>query len=134
MVVEKNRHNQVQIRHGLTTNSSDLLNREWSIIRQQDVMVYRIRDYLDADGLVGMPIYDTTLIQVKASAESALVSLVRDEVIAGYQNLKVRQISTQPDVIEVRYEWKPAYPLNYIVVKYSVAVMTGDVTISGGAA
>jgi hypothetical protein len=114
----------------VTTDPTDILSREWSIIGQQDVMVYRIRDFLDADGLIGMPIYDTTLIQVKASAEAALVSLIRDEIIVGYQNLKVRQIATLPDVIEVRYEWKPAYPLNYIVVRYSVAVMTGDVTVS----
>lgn len=130
MVVEKTRRNQIQVRHGVTTDPTDLLSREWSIIGQQDVMVYRIRDFLDADGLVGMPIYDTTLIQVKASAESALVSLVRDGIIVGYQNLKVRQIATLPDVVEVRYEWKPAYPLNYIVVRYSVAVMTGDVTVT----
>ena len=130
MVVERTRRNQMQVRHGVTTDPTDLLTREWSIIGQQDVMVYRVRDYLDADGLIGMPIYDTTLIQVKASAEAALESLVRDGVIVGYQNLKVRQIATLPDVIEVRYEWKPAYPLNYIVVRYSVAVMTGDVTVS----
>ena len=130
MVIERTRRNQVQVRHGVTTDPTDMLTREWSIIGQQDVMVYRVRDYLDADGLIGMPIYDTTLIQVKASAESALVSLVRDGIIVGYQNLKVRQIATLPDVIEVRYEWKPAYPLNYIVVRYSVAVMTGDVTVS----
>ena len=130
MVIERTRRNQVQVRHGVTTDPTDMLRREWSIIGQQDVMVYRVRDYLDADGLIGMPIYETTLIQVKASAESALVSLVRDQIIVGYQNLKVRQIATLPDVIEVRYEWKPAYPLNYIVVRYSVAVMTGDVTVS----
>jgi hypothetical protein len=130
MVVEKTRRGQIQVRHGVTTDPTELLTREWSIIGQQDVMVYRVRDFLDADGLIGMPIYDTTLIQVKASAESALVSLVRDGIIVGYQNLKVRQISTLPDVIEVRYEWRPAYPLNYIVVRYSVAVMTGDVTLA----
>lgn len=130
MVVERTRRNQVQVRHGVTTDPTDMLTREWSIIGQQDVMVYRVRDYLDADGLIGMPIYETTLLQVKASAESALESLTRDGIIVGFQNLKVRQIATLPDVIEVRYEWKPAYPLNYIVVRYSVAVMTGDVTVS----
>jgi hypothetical protein len=131
MVVEKTRLQQVQVRHGVTTNPTDILSREWSIIGQQDVMVYRIRDYLDADGLIGMPIYDTTLIQVKASAESALQSLLDGEIIAGYQNLKVRQIGNMPDVIEVRFEWLPAYPLNYIVVRYSVQTLTGDITIDG---
>jgi hypothetical protein len=130
MVIEKTRRNLVQVRHGVTTNPTDLLTREWSIIGQQDVMVYRIRDFLDADGLIGMPIYDTTLIQVKASAESALQSLIKDQIIRNYQNLKVRQIATTPDVLEVRYEWLPAYPLNYIVVRYSVAVLTGDITVT----
>ena len=128
MVIERTRRQLVQVRHGVTTNPTDLLTREWSITRQADVMVYRIRDYLDADGLIGMPIYDTTLIQVKASAEAALDSLKRDEVIRNYQGLKVRQIATLPDVLEVRYEWLPAYPLNYIVVRYSVAVLSGDIT------
>lgn len=130
MVVEKTRRQQVQVRHGVTTNPTDLLTREWSIIGQQDVMVYRIRDYLDADGLIGMPIYDSTLIQVKASAEAALQSLLRDEIIRNYQGLKVRQIATLPDVLEIRYEWLPAYPLNYIVVRYSVAVLSGDITVN----
>lgn len=134
MVIERNRRNQILVRHGVTTNPTDLLTREWSIIGQQDVMVYRIRDYLEADGLIGMPIYDTTLIQVKASAETALQSLITNQIIVNYQNLKVRQISNQPDVIEVRFEWLPAYPLNYIVVRYSVAVLTGDVTITETAA
>jgi hypothetical protein len=128
MVVEKTRRSQVQVRHGVTTDPTDLLTSEWSIIGQQDVMVYRIRDYLEADGLIGMPIYDTTLVQVKASAEAALVALQRDGVIVGFQNLKVRQLAIHPDVVEVRYEWKPAYPLNYILVRYSVWVMNGDIT------
>jgi len=134
LVVEKTRNNQIQVRHGVTTDPTDILTKEWSIIGQEDVMVYRVRDFLEADGLIGMPIYDTTLLQVKASAESALVSLVRDEIIVGFQNLKIRQLATMPDVVEVRYEWKPAYPLNYIVVKYSVEVMTGDIVISEGTA
>jgi hypothetical protein len=130
MVVELTRRNQVQVRHGVSTNPADLLVREWSIIGQQDTMVYRIRDYLNDDGLIGMPIYASTLVQVKASADAALTSLVSDGVIEAYQNLKVRQLGQEPDVIEVRYEWQPAYPLNYIVVRYSVATMTGDVTLT----
>lgn len=127
MVVELTRQNLVQVRHGVTTDNSDMLAAEWNIIGQGDVLVYRIRDYLNADDLIGQPIYDTTLINVKASAESALQSLKRDEIIVDYQNLKVRQLEAQPDVVEVRFEWKPAFPLNYIVVRYSITTTTGEV-------
>lgn len=128
LVVEKNRRNVVWVRHGVTTRPDDILTREWSIIGQQDVMVYRVRDYLDNDGLIGSPIYDTTLTLVKASAESALQSLKRDQIIRDYQGLKVRQIATLPDVLEIRYEWLPAYPLNYLVVRYSVQMLSGDIS------
>jgi hypothetical protein len=127
MVVELTRRNLVQVRHGVTTDTADMLSAEWNIIGQGDVLVYRIRDYLNADDLIGQPIYDTTLINVKASAESALQSLKRDEIIVDYQNLKVRQLEQQPDVVEVRFEWKPALPLNYIVVRYSITTTTGEV-------
>lgn len=127
MVVEKTRRQQIQARHGVTTDSDDLVSREWSITRQADVLVYRLRDYLDADELIGQPIYPTTIIHVKASAESALQSLIRDQIIVAYQALKVRQIDEQPDVIEVRFQWKPAFPLNYIVVRYAITTTTGEV-------
>ena len=127
MVVEKNKRNLIWVRHGVTTDPTDLLTSEWSIIGQRDVMVYRIRDYLDADGLIGQPILPETILNVKASANSALESLVRDKVIVGYRDLKIRQIESMPDVLEVRYQWRPAYPLNYIVVRYSVDIQTGEV-------
>jgi hypothetical protein len=50
-------------------------------------------------------------------------------VIRDYQDLKVRQMETLPDVIEVRYAWLPAYPLNYIVVRYAVTLPSGDMTL-----
>ena len=131
MVIEKTKRQLIQVRHGVTTNPADLLTREWNIIRQQDAMVYRIRDYLENDNLIGRPILDTTLINVKASAESALQSLVRDEIIRRYNNLKVRQLMSNPDVIEVKYDWLPAFPLNYILVKYAVSLSTGDITTNG---
>lgn len=127
MVVEKNKRNQIWVRHGVTTDPTNLLTREWSIIGQKDVMVYRVRDYLDADGLIGQPILPETVMNTKASAISALESLVRDKIIVGYRDLKVRQIQTEPDVLEVRYQWRPSYPLNYIVVRYSVDITTGGV-------
>jgi hypothetical protein len=127
MVVEKTKRQLIQARHGVTTDASDLIAREWSITRQADVLVYRIRDYLDADELIGQPIYPTTIINVKASAESALQSLIRDNIIVAYQALKVRQIDDQPDVIEVRFQWKPAFPLNYIVVRYAITTTTGEI-------
>lgn len=127
-VIEKTRTNNIRVRHGVTTKTNTIFDREWSIVGQEDSMVFRLRAYLDADGLIGTMINDLTLINVKASADAALQSLIRDNVIRGYRELRVRQLSTTPDVIEVSFEWQAALPLNYIIVRYSINTSTGDVS------
>lgn len=129
MVIEKTRTQLIRVRHGVTTDPTDLNSREWSVIGQQDALTYRIRDYLEAANLIGRPIYPYTLINVKSSAEAALQSLIRDELLVDYQGLKVRQLLLNPDVIEVSFGWKPAYPLNYIVVRFGISLMSGDMSI-----
>jgi hypothetical protein len=131
-VVELTRRNLIQVRHGLSTNATDLLSREWSIIGQQDAMVYRLRDYLESDNLIGQPIYPYTLTNVKGSADAALQSLVRDGLIVDYTGLSVRQLATNPDVLEVSFNWLPAFPLNYIVCTFSVSLTTGTQTATSG--
>jgi len=128
MVTELTRQGALRIRHGVTTNAGDTLVREWNVIGQQDAMVYRLRAYLDNDQLIGGIVDDLTLTNVKASADAALQSLVTDRVVRGYADLKVRQLGTQPDVVEIRFAWQPSLPLNYIVVRYSVSISTGAST------
>ena len=127
MVVEKTREGQIRVRHGVTTDPSTYLDREWSVTGQEDAMLYRLRRYLDNNQIIGSIINDITLVTVKATVDSTLQSLVTDQTINGYSDLKVRQLGTQPDVVEVRFAWNPAMPLNYIVVRYSVNVTTGEV-------
>jgi hypothetical protein len=115
----------------VTTDNIDMLHREWSIIGQQDAMVYRLRDYLENANLIGQPIYDYTLVNVKASAEAALQSLRRDGLMVDYYGLAARQLLTNPDVIEISYSWLPAFPLNYIVVTFNISLTSGDVTQQG---
>jgi len=130
-VIEKTRRLQIWVRHGVTTDNRDMLHREWSIIGQQDAMVYRLRDYLENANLIGQPIYDYTLVNVKASAEATLQSLVRDGLLVDYFGLEARQLLTNPDVIEVSYSWLPAFPLNYIVVTFNISLTSGNITQQG---
>lgn len=125
-VIEQTRAGTLRVRHGVTTDPTNILTREWNIIGQQDAMVYRIRAYLDNDQLIGGVIDDITLPNVKASAAGALDSLQMDGVIRGYRDLKIRQLETLPDVLEIRFAWQPSMALNYIVVRYSISLATGE--------
>lgn len=132
-VIEKTLQGTIRVRHGVNTDTTDILSREWSITGQRDEQVWRIREQLDNDELIGSIITDTTLINVKATAAAALEALVMDGSIRNYQNLQVRQLISQPDVIEVRYEWRPNAPLNYIIASFSLDLTGGsvDATMTG---
>lgn len=131
-VVEKTRTQLIQVRHGVSTDPTDLISREWTIIGQQDAMVFRLRDYLESDNLIGQGIYPYTLTNVKGSADAALQSLIRDGLIVNYTGLKVRQLITNPDVLEVTFQWSPVWPLNYIVCTFSITLTTGNLTTTSG--
>lgn len=133
MVVEMAPPNaqQIWVRHGVTTQSTDLLHREWNIVGQQDVMVYTLRAYLNNANLIGQPIYDYTLINVKSAVEAALQSCVVNSIIDDYTGLTVRQLITDPDVLEASFSWRPAFPLNYIVLTFGISLSTGSVTSQG---
>lgn len=127
-VVEKTRSNTFRVRHGVTTDPATVLTREWSITGQEDRMIQQMKAYLDADGLIGTMINDLTLVNIKASADAALQSLTRDNSIREYRDLKVRQLETTPDVVEVAFEWLPSLPLNYIMVRFALNTTSGDVS------
>ena len=127
-VVEKSRNSAFRVRHGVTTDPSTVLTREWSIIGQQDRMIQQMKAYLDADGLVGTMINDLTLVNIKASADAALQSLTRDNTIRDYRDLKVRQLTQTPDVVEVVFEWRASLPLNYILIRFALNTSSGDIT------
>jgi hypothetical protein len=116
------------VRHGVTTDPSTLITREWSILGQQDAMAYRLRNFFEADGLIGSIISDVTLANVKASAGSALESLKSDGIIQAYAALKVRQQTQNLDVIEISFGWQASLPLNYVVVRFTINVSSGDVS------
>lgn len=131
-VVWKNRNNIIQVRHGLSTKPDSLITREWNIIGQQDAMIYTLRAYLESDNLIGQPIYAYTMMNVMGSAEAALQQLVTNGLIVDYTSLSVQQMATNPDVLEVSFNWLPAFPLNYIVCTFSISLTSGNVTTNTG--
>jgi hypothetical protein len=57
----------------------------------------------------------------------ALEAAVDSGIIYAYNDLKARQLTSDPSVIEVKFQYRPSYPLNYIVIKFSINTETGEV-------
>lgn len=127
-VIEQLRSGQIRVRHGITTDPTDLYSREWTITGQEDRLAIQVRNYLDSSGVIGSVISDTTLASVKAQVIGALGVLQDNSDIQAWRNIQTRQLVNSPDVIQVQFEWQASIPLNYILVRYSIDLTTGDVT------
>jgi hypothetical protein len=118
----------LQMRHSVTTSTVAITSRELSIIRAGDGMIEMIENTLQNSGLIGSAFTPTTLANVKSMVQGALEALLSQGLIVGYTALGVQQQITNPLVVLVQFQYQPAYPLNYIVVQYSIDTTTGSVS------
>lgn len=131
-VAEIDRLSRLSIRHGVSTDMSALNKREISMTRIADTLYAMVAINMEAADLVGQPITADMSMQVKAAMTTILEQAKLSEVIVDYLDLKVRQQtapSGDPSVMEVRFAYQPAVPLNYIVVQFSLDLTTGQTTV-----
>ena len=127
-VIETDRLNRLVVRHAVTTDVSSLTHREISLVRISDVLSQNLQVGLDNSGLIGQPIDDEMTMRVKGALLNLLERAVADNVIVGYIQVLVKQQSLpngDPSVIECQFAYRPAVPLNYILVKFSLNMTTG---------
>lgn len=126
-VIEPDRHQNLVVRHGVSTNPASVLTREMNLTRAKDAMMQLIADTIDAAELIGSTIDAETPLRIKGVVAGCLSTAVNSGVIESYETPKVRQSSLDPTVIEVKFRYKPSYALNYIVVSFSINTATGEI-------
>lgn len=129
-VAEIDRLNRLSIRHGVSTDMTALNTREISMTRIADTLYALVQLGMEAAELIGQPIDAEMTTRVKSALTSILEQAKLSEVIVDYQDLKVRQQtppSGDPSVMECKFAYSPAVPLNYIVVQFQLNLTTGEV-------
>lgn len=125
-LTEIDRQSRMIVRHGTSTDRNDLVSAEPSVTRARDVMVTLIQNSLDNTTLIGSPMDNNSPLAVKSIVAGALEFCVAQAVIVEYNGLQVRIASANPSVIDVRFSYRPSFPLNYITVSFSIDLNTGD--------
>ena len=128
LVIEPTRNGNLVVRHGVTTDPTNVQTRETSLVRAKDALVNLVHDTIDASGIIGTPIDSNTIGGIKGLVTGALEYAKSNNLINDYSAIGVRQQNTDPTIVEVKFNYKPAYPLNYIVVTFSIDTTTGSVT------
>ena len=127
-ITEIDRLGQMTVRHAVTTDPTNVNTRESAVVRAKDALITLVQTGTERAGLIGQPIDETTTLSVKSVVSGLLENAKSSGLVVDYQDLAVRLRSTDPSVIEVKFAYRPAYPLNYIVVSFSINVTTGTVT------
>lgn len=131
-VSKLDRQSRLRVQQGLTTNfDGGILTREISLVRAQDALYNLLQNTMESSGLIGIPIGVNTALQVKSVVAGSLETAKTTGVIVDYNSLVVREQappSGDPTVIEVMFAYRPSWPLNYILVSFTVDTTTGDTT------
>lgn len=133
-VLETDRTGRVVVRHGLTTDyAGGVLTREISIARAQDALYNLVGQTLDAAALIGQPITADTALRIKGIVAGALETAKTTNLIVDYTGLAVREQTLpggDPTVIEVKFAYRPTWPLNYVEVGFTVDTSSGSNTLT----
>lgn len=127
MVVEQ-RGDRVQVRHGLTINNTSILKRELSIVRAKHYMIESLYNTFE-EQIIGQVYADEDAPVVVRSAVIATLERLKSlNIISRYRSVDARLLMGDPTVAEVRFDYQPMAPLNYVNIVFSLNLDTSTIT------
>lgn len=118
----------IQVRHAITLDDSSSATRELSVVRAKHRMIESLRDTIDTQ-IIGQIVADNQATdQVATTITAVLESLRQGKDIVDYGNVSARLLTNDPTTIEVKFSYRPAFPINYVNISFSIDLSAGTVT------
>jgi len=127
LVVWQRRNGEVIVRHGLTTKTGTLYVRELSVQSGKDALRKLLEDFLETQNVIGSVITDDTPAIVVSAVASALELAKTETLIFDYTAPVYRIPSSNPTMVQVRFQYKPTLPLNYVNVQLGIDTQAGSI-------
>lgn len=126
LLVIEAKGNVIQVRHGITINTTGgAAKREISVVRAKHAVVESLIDTIESQ-VIGSVIADGEApLIVRSVVISVLEELRLATDIVGYGNVQAQISSLDPTIIEVRFSYRPAFPVNYVNISFSLDLSTG---------
>jgi len=120
----------IYIRQGLTTNMSNFLTQEISIIAAQDALFGAIEKTLIDANIIGSAFTPNTPNVITALIQGTLGSAVNNNLIQAYSGIQYSIPPSNPTAVNVVFQYAPTFPLNYINVSFSIDPAAGTTSFS----
>lgn len=120
----------IQVRHAITLDDSNSARQELSVVRAKHKVINSLRATIDTQ-IIGQIVADNNAALVVASAVADTLSiLVNDGDIVEFGNVQSRIVTLSPTVIEVRFAYRPSFPVNYVDIAFSIDLTGGSATLA----
>jgi hypothetical protein len=127
LLVVEIRNRVMQVRHALTLDTTSTATKELSVVRAKHRVIESVRLTLD-EQIIGQVVADGEAPIVVRSAIIGVLDQLRSERdIVTYGDVQARISSIDPTVVEIRFSYAPAFPVNYINVVFSLDLSGGTI-------
>jgi hypothetical protein len=108
----------IQIKFGLTTDTSSVLTRTPSVIRTKDFVQRGARSILSP--YIGTKLLTQRTSEIVSTLSSYLSALQQAQIIQAYSNVTAVQDPSDPTIINVQAFYAPIFPLLWIVITFNL--------------
>ena len=130
LVIEQKRDRTIQVRHSLTIDNTTAAKAELSVVRAKFFMIDSLVQTIDTQVIGQMVADDTAPVVIKQVVAGTLRTLQENMDIVGFDSVQVKSTSTDPTILEVRFNYRPAFPINYIDIKFTVDLTSGATSLN----
>jgi hypothetical protein len=113
---------RMAVRHALSTDNSTIVNSEVKITKIKDYIARTMRQSLDSIFINTRNLGPVTLSSIKGVCALLLDGVISLRDIVSYQNLTVVQNSVDPRQIDVSFQIRPTWDINWILVTFGVTI------------
>ena len=106
----------LRVRHGLTTNMANIMQKTPTVIMIADEVQRQARNVMES--FIGIKFLGTVLSQVEGRLAMMFKRMVAAQIVAAYTGIKANVSSADPTVAEVEAWYSPVWPLLYLVITF----------------
>ena len=119
-----------QVRHAVTTDVKNGVSQsELSVVRSKHFMMATLKNTVDTQ-IIGKVVADGNApLVVSTAISSALETLKNNGDIVDFSDVQARTLTNGPTTVDVRFNYRPAFPVNYINIGFSIDLTSGNSTL-----
>jgi hypothetical protein len=121
----------IRVRHDITTAPGDINTREYPVTLQRNNMINIIAEEIDRS-IIGQIFADAAAPGIVATRVTQMLdNLVISGNLGGYSGVVANISNSDPTVVNVRWQYKPIYTVQYVQISFGINLTSGAITTGG---